>query len=433
LYDALPVPQTMIDVAKSFASVRPGGAPPFMHWQKYCAESAQFRAAGRDARAMREALRGGARGLRRAVPRRALPRRARRFPTLVPILPDEPAIPDNRRAWEALGQVHAAVPHRVHRQRPGDRRASTCASSRRCPARSGQPHTTIKGAGHFVQEDAGPELAQITLDLIARTSADVLTHRSWRSCRRPTTSTAARGSAIWFLWFQIAVNAFRGWVHVFWADSGAGRIAGIDLSQNGRPVISLLAAVGADQLAMGRDRARRGAALPALDPDRARVRASRSRWWPRGCSGSRSRSASRRPESSARSRACRCVRSRYGSRCASDTPARANALSRESTAISSAVARPRRSWSEIRSSIERAKPDERVAQHAADRRRACRFAPLDRSVNGIARGDCLRGWFSKISAASWSVAFHRLFSGCGPASSMLMNCTFSSIGLAKPS
>ena len=62
-----------------------------------------------------------------------------------------------------------------------------------------------------------------------------------------------RGSrlAIWFLWFQIAVNAFRGWVHVFWADSGAGRIAGIDLTNNGAPVISLLAAVGADQIAWG--------------------------------------------------------------------------------------------------------------------------------------------------------------------------------------
>ena len=62
-----------------------------------------------------------------------------------------------------------------------------------------------------------------------------------------------RGSplAVWFLWLQIAVNAFRGWVHVFWADSGAGRIAGIDLSHDARPVISLLAAVGADQLAWG--------------------------------------------------------------------------------------------------------------------------------------------------------------------------------------
>jgi hypothetical protein len=62
-----------------------------------------------------------------------------------------------------------------------------------------------------------------------------------------------RGSriAVWFLWFQIAVNGFRGFVHVFWADSGAGRIAGIALEQNGAPIISLLAAVGVDQLAWG--------------------------------------------------------------------------------------------------------------------------------------------------------------------------------------
>jgi hypothetical protein len=62
-----------------------------------------------------------------------------------------------------------------------------------------------------------------------------------------------RGSplAVWFLWLQIAINAFRGWVHVFWTDSGASRIAGIDLTSNGAPVVSLLAAVGADQLAWG--------------------------------------------------------------------------------------------------------------------------------------------------------------------------------------
>lgn len=67
----------------------------------------------------------------------------------------------------------------------------------------------------------------------------------------PPPDNEYRGSriAIWFVWLQIAVNLFRGWVHVFWADSGAGRIAGIDLSHDGAPVISLLAAVGADQLA----------------------------------------------------------------------------------------------------------------------------------------------------------------------------------------
>jgi haloalkane dehalogenase len=39
------------------------------------------------------------------------------------------------------------------------------------PGAQGQPHTTIAGAGHFVQEDAGDELARIALEFIARTSA----------------------------------------------------------------------------------------------------------------------------------------------------------------------------------------------------------------------------------------------------------------------
>jgi haloalkane dehalogenase len=34
----------------------------------------------------------------------------------------------------------------------------------RVPGTRGQPHTTIAGAGHFVQEDAGPELARVLAD-----------------------------------------------------------------------------------------------------------------------------------------------------------------------------------------------------------------------------------------------------------------------------
>jgi haloalkane dehalogenase len=37
------------------------------------------------------------------------------------------------------------------------------------PGARGQPHTTIRGAGHFLQEDRGLELAQVVLDFIART------------------------------------------------------------------------------------------------------------------------------------------------------------------------------------------------------------------------------------------------------------------------
>ena len=34
------------------------------------------------------------------------------------------------------------------------------------PGTEGQPHTTIEGAGHFLQEDSGPELAQVLIDFI---------------------------------------------------------------------------------------------------------------------------------------------------------------------------------------------------------------------------------------------------------------------------
>ncbi|MER3452916.1 MAG: haloalkane dehalogenase, partial [Acidimicrobiia bacterium] len=31
-----------------------------------------------------------------------------------------------------------------------------------------QPHTTIQGAGHFLQEDRGDELARVVVDFVAR-------------------------------------------------------------------------------------------------------------------------------------------------------------------------------------------------------------------------------------------------------------------------
>ena len=40
----------------------------------------------------------------------------------------------------------------------------------RIPGAKGQPHITIKGAGHFLQEDKGEKLAEIVIDFIDRTS-----------------------------------------------------------------------------------------------------------------------------------------------------------------------------------------------------------------------------------------------------------------------
>jgi haloalkane dehalogenase len=39
----------------------------------------------------------------------------------------------------------------------------------RVPGTAGQPHTTIEGAGHFLQEDKGEQLARVIAGFIAAT------------------------------------------------------------------------------------------------------------------------------------------------------------------------------------------------------------------------------------------------------------------------
>jgi haloalkane dehalogenase len=87
---------------------------------------------------------------------------ARRFPALVPTSPDDPAAPANRAAREALKGWDKPFLCAFSDSDPitagGDQ-----ALRRRIPGTEGQPHTTIAGAGHFVQEDAGEQLAEVVV------------------------------------------------------------------------------------------------------------------------------------------------------------------------------------------------------------------------------------------------------------------------------
>ena len=86
----------------------------------------------------------------------------RAFPDLIPQDADDPATPDNQRAWEVLLAFDRPVLCAFSDQDPitagGDR------ALLRIPGAAGQPHTTITGAGHFLQEDRGPELARVVAD-----------------------------------------------------------------------------------------------------------------------------------------------------------------------------------------------------------------------------------------------------------------------------
>jgi len=92
---------------------------------------------------------------------------ARQFPLLVPNTPDDPAAVPNRKAWEVLARWEKPFLTAF-----SDSDAITRGADRLfqqvIPGTKGQPHTTIVGAGHFLQEDKGEELARVVIEFMAR-------------------------------------------------------------------------------------------------------------------------------------------------------------------------------------------------------------------------------------------------------------------------
>jgi haloalkane dehalogenase len=94
---------------------------------------------------------------------------ARQFPLLVPTRPDDPASEPNRKAWQALRRWKKPFLTAFSDQDPITRGADLLLQSL-IPGAAGQPHTTIQGAGHFLQEDKGEELARVVVDFVRSTS-----------------------------------------------------------------------------------------------------------------------------------------------------------------------------------------------------------------------------------------------------------------------
>jgi haloalkane dehalogenase len=93
---------------------------------------------------------------------------ARQFPVLVPTRPDDPAAEPNRRAWEVLTTWDKPFLTAFSDSDPITRGADRHLQEL-IPGAQGQPHTTITGGGHFLQEDKGEELAQVVVDFITAT------------------------------------------------------------------------------------------------------------------------------------------------------------------------------------------------------------------------------------------------------------------------
>ncbi len=93
---------------------------------------------------------------------------ARIFPSFVPTSIDDPAHQDNVNAWEILKKFERPVLCCF-----GDKDPVTKGGAKPfmtlIPGAQGQPHVTIEGGGHFIQEDKGEELAALIASFIAST------------------------------------------------------------------------------------------------------------------------------------------------------------------------------------------------------------------------------------------------------------------------
>jgi len=143
----------------------------FLAWQRYARESPRFHIGG--------IVKGGCRtdlsddvvaAYDAPFPDDSYKAGARVFPSLVPTSPEDPAHDDNVAAWEVLRRF----------DRPflcafSDGDPITAGADRlfreQVPGAAGQPHTTIEGGGHFLQEDRPEELARVIAGFIDATGS----------------------------------------------------------------------------------------------------------------------------------------------------------------------------------------------------------------------------------------------------------------------
>ena len=163
-YDSIAIPANPAEMAMAMASDKTGMG--FMHWVKYCDQSAEFSpqavltmsGAGQLNEAEQQAY--GA-----PFPDETYLAGGRQFPSLVPIIPDNPAIKANRAAWKVLEQWDIPFLTAFSDSDPVTK-GGHVRFQESVPGAKGQAHVTIKGAGHFLQDQAPVELAEATMNFI---------------------------------------------------------------------------------------------------------------------------------------------------------------------------------------------------------------------------------------------------------------------------
>ena len=92
----------------------------------------------------------------------------RAMPSQVPTLPTSPSLEAQRRAWEFFATFDKPFLCAFADNDPVTR-GGEAQFQAKVPGARGLPHTTIKGGGHFVQENAPEQVAALIVDLIRST------------------------------------------------------------------------------------------------------------------------------------------------------------------------------------------------------------------------------------------------------------------------
>ena len=163
-YESLPVHANVPEMFMAMAGDTSGMG--FLHWVKFCGESDGFSPKDVLAMSLGDTLTAEEQEAYGApFPDETYLAGGRQFPSLVPIIPDNPAIGANRAAWKVLEQWDKPFLTAFSDSDPvtagGEVRFQESV-----PGAKGQPHLTIEGAGHFLQDQAPEELAAATIKLI---------------------------------------------------------------------------------------------------------------------------------------------------------------------------------------------------------------------------------------------------------------------------
>ncbi len=89
----------------------------------------------------------------------------RAMPTQVPMLPDAPCLEEQKAAWKVFSEWQKPFLCSFTDNDPVTAGGAAVFQAR-VPGTQGQPHQTIEGGGHFLQETRGEQFAQIVSDFV---------------------------------------------------------------------------------------------------------------------------------------------------------------------------------------------------------------------------------------------------------------------------